>query len=157
MRAKLFMVTLLVLLIGNTTFESFATGLNKCTLTDSSEVDKVKQTIVESYVEGIFLKGNARLLKKGWHADCDIVILESGKLIKLPAKYWIDRLTKDPGPLDSSVTYKFSNIEVTGYAAIAIVEIYSKGKHLYTDYMCLYKFKDSWKIVTKIFYTHPNK
>ena len=106
-------------------------------------------------MEGIFLQGNAKLLKKGWHPECDIVIFENGGITKLPAKYWIDRLEKNPKPLDPSVTYKFIDVKVTGYAAIAIIDIFSNGKPLYTDYMCLYKFKDGWKIVTKIYYAFP--
>jgi len=132
--------------ISNTTNNSFE---------DTVEIENVKKTVVEAYVEGIFLQGNAKLLKKGWHPECDIVIFENGGITKLPAKYWIDRLEKNPKPLDPSVTYKFIDVKVTGYAAIAIIEIFSDGKQVYTDYMCLYKFKDGWKIVTKIYYAFP--
>ncbi|TSA38208.1 MAG: hypothetical protein D4R64_03680 [Porphyromonadaceae bacterium] len=30
----------------------------------------------------------------------------------------------------------------------------TRGKLIFTDYLHLYKFKDSWKIVGKIFYRH---
>lgn len=116
------------------------------------EAKEIKNVIVQSYIEGIFLKGDAALVSKGWHPDCDIVILKDGNLTKLSAKYWVDRFEKKPGPLDKNVTHKITEVKVTGYAAIAIVEVYTSGKHLYTDYMCMYKFKDGWKIVTKIFY-----
>jgi hypothetical protein len=115
----------------------------------------IKKVIQEAYVEGIFLQGDAELLKKGWHPECDIVIFEKGGITKLPAKYWIDRLEKNPIPLDPSVTYNFIDVQVTGYAAIAVIEIFSDGKQIYTDYMCLYKFMDGWKIVTKIYYAFP--
>lgn len=115
----------------------------------------IKKVIQEAYVEGIFLKGDAELLKKGWHPECDIVIFDKGGITKLPAKYWIDRLEKNPIPLDPSVTCNFIDVQVTGYAAIAVIEIFSDGKQIYTDYMCLYKFKDGWKIVTKIYYAFP--
>ncbi|MDA3942627.1 MAG: nuclear transport factor 2 family protein [Bacteroidetes bacterium] len=115
----------------------------------------IKKVIQEAYVEGIFLRGDAELLKKGWHPECDIVIFENGGITKLPAKYWIDRLEKKPIPLDPSVTYNFTDVQVTGYAAIAVIEIFSDGKQIYTDYMCLYKFTDGWKIVTKIYYAFP--
>ena len=122
---------------------------------DSTDIVNVKNRIIESYVKGIFLKGDYKLLKEGWHPDCNIVIFDNGKLQKLPAKYWVDRLKENPKPLDPTVTYKFTDVKITGYAALAIVEIYSNGNHLYTDYMCLYKFNKKWKIVTKIFYTYP--
>ena len=122
---------------------------------DSTDIVNVKNRIIESYVKGIFLKGDYKLLKEGWHPDCDIVIFDNGKLQKLPAKYWVDRLKENPKPLDPTVTYKFTDVKITGYAALAIVEIYSNGNHLYTDYMCLCKFNKKWKIVTKIFYAYP--
>jgi hypothetical protein len=122
---------------------------------DQAEINSIKKTIVEAYVDGIFLKGDAELIKKGWHPDCDIVYLKDGKVNKLQAKFWVDRMTKDPKPLDPNVTYKFSDVKVTGYAGIAVVEILTSGRHLYTDYMNLYKFTDGWKIVTKTYYTYP--
>lgn len=155
MKMKLFAVSLVLIAlaicayaipIGNTTNNSSE---------DTVEIENVKKTVVEAYVEGIFLQGNAKLLKKGWHPECDIVIFENGGITKLPAKYWIDRLEKNPKPLDPSVTYEFIDVKVTGYAAIAIIDIFSNDKPLYTDYMCLYKFKDGWKIVTKIYHAFP--
>ena len=152
MQTRLIRVTVLFFLIS--IFVSSAIfGCNNSI--DSIEVERVKNRIVESYVKGIFLKGDYKLLKEGWHPDCDIVIFDNGKLQKLPAKYWVDRLKENPKPLDPTVTYKFTDVKITGYAALAIVEIYSNGNHLYTDYMCLYKFNKKWKIVTKIFYTYP--
>lgn len=151
MKANYFISAILILVLNKPVFSNNVSGQP----VDSIEIENVKEVIVEAYVNGIFLRGDYKLVKKGWHPDCDIVIFEKYNLNKLPAKYWIDRLKKDPKPLDPSVTYKFIDAKVTDYAAIAIIEIYSKGKPLYTDYMCLYKFKDGWKIVTKIYYAHP--
>lgn len=132
----------------------FSESMQKVIKNDE-EIENVKNTIVESYVEGIFLKGDADLFSKGWHPDCDIVIFENQGITKLSAKYWIDRLKKNSKPLNPYITYNIVNVVVTGYAAIAIIDIFSNGKQLYTDYMCLYKFKDGWKIVTKTFYSFP--
>lgn len=117
-------------------------------------VEEIKNVIVQSYIEGIFLKGDAALVSKGWHPECDIVILKNGVLTKLPAKYWVEKFEKNPGPLDPNVTFKFTEVKVTGYAAVAIVEIYTSGRLLYTDYMCMYKLEEGWRIVSKIYYKH---
>ena len=143
--------TVLFLVLNGSVFSKTFSGHSA----DSTEIQNVQQVIIESYVNGIFLKGDYKLVKKGWHSDCNIVIFENGRLKKLPAQYWVDRLKKHPKPLDPNVTYKFIDVKVTGYAAVAIIEIFSKGKPLYTDYMSLYKFKDGWKIATKIYYSHP--
>jgi len=151
-----FLVTSLVLMALTTYANAASISMTaKSSFEDTTEIENIKKTVVEAYVEGIFLQGNAKLLKKGWHPECDIVIFENGGLTKLPAKYWVDRLEKNPKPLDPNVTYNFVDVKVTGYAAIAIIEIFSDGKQVYTDYMCLYKFKDGWKIATKIYYAFP--
>ncbi|EKD25869.1 MAG: hypothetical protein ACD_79C01463G0001 [uncultured bacterium] len=157
MKAKSLIATIAFLLLSITNYAFSSEGFLLVTPDDSTEIKNIQNTVVEAYVDGIFLQGNANLVKKGWHPDCDIVILENGNIAKLPAKYWVDRFEKNPKPLDPRVTYKFVDVKVTGYAAIAIIEIFSNGKQIYTDYMCLYKFDDGWKIVTKIFYAFPRK
>lgn len=147
MKSKLIIAALSLILFTNNLLSEELKRFSE----DSSEKKKIENIIVESYIEGIFLKGNADLVKKGWHPECDIVILEKGMLKKLPVTYWVKRFENNPKPLDTNVTFKIKDIKVTDYAAIAIVDIYTKGKHLYTDYMCLYKFNEGWKIVTKIF------
>lgn len=122
----------------------------------NNEKEAVKKTIVKGYIEGIFTKGNAEMIKKGWDEECDIVILNKGKLQKRHVKDWITHFEKNPGPLikDKKVTYEFEDIKVTGYAAIAVVKVFYDGKQKYTDYMNLYKFEEGWKVVTKTFFTH---
>ena len=46
------------------------------------------------------------------------------------------------------------SIDITGSAAVARVELYRDFKHIFTDYLSLYRFDDGWKIVGKIFYQH---
>jgi hypothetical protein len=155
MKLKLFATSLVLIVLTIYANAVPISSTTKSSSDDTEEIEIVKKTVVEAYVEGIFLQGNAKLLKKGWHPECDIVIFEKDGITKLPAKYWIDRLEKNPKPLDPNVTYKFIDVKVTGYAAVAIIEIFSNGKQIYTDYMCLYKFKDGWKIATKIYYAFP--
>ena len=119
------------------------------------EKEAIKKTIVDAYINGIFNKGDASLVKKGVHPDCNVLILTQGNLIKTPAYSYVERLEKNPGPLRAGTTYEFTDIHVTGYAGLAIVEIFQEDKHIYTDYLSLYKFDDGWKIVTKVFYSHP--
>jgi hypothetical protein len=122
----------------------------------ADEKEAVKKAIVSGYIEGIFLKGDPELVKKGWHEECDIFMLRDKKLQKLPASYWVERLEKKSGPPrpDVKVTYEFEDVRVVGYAALAVVKIFADGKQKYTDFMNLYKFDSGWKIVTKTFYDH---
>lgn len=47
---------------------------------------------------------------------------------------------------------KFKSIDATGTSAMAKIEFYIGNKLTYVDYISVYKFKDGWKIVDKIFY-----
>lgn len=48
-------------------------------------------------------------------------------------------------------------IDITGNAAIAKVELYQEGNKIFTDYLSLYKFKEGWRIVSKICEDHRKK
>ncbi len=119
------------------------------------EKEAIKKVIVDAYINGVFNKGDASLIKKGCHPDLEVLVLAQGSLMKTPVSSYVDRFEKNPGPVRAGTTYKFIDIHVTGYAGLAIVEIFQEDKHIYTDYISLYKFDDGWKLVTKIFYIHP--
>ncbi len=53
------------------------------------------------------------------------------------------------------VTAKYPIIDVSGDAAMAKVELYRNGKHLFTDYLLLYKFESGWQIVSKNYFRIP--
>lgn len=122
----------------------------------NNDKEAIKNTIVESYIEGVFIKGDAELIKKGFHENCSILIFRNGQLQKIDAKYYVDRFEQNPGAhiTDKKVTYEFEDIKVSGYAALAVVKVFYDGKQKYTDYMNLYKFEDGWKIVIKTYYSH---
>lgn len=124
--------------------------------TADSEQEAIKKIIVDSYVNGMFNEGSADAVKKGWHYDCDIVLFQQGRMIQFPAYSWVERFEKKPGPLHAGTKHEFTAVHVAGNAGIAVVEIYQEDKHIYTDFMNLYKFDDGWKIVTKTYYSYPN-
>jgi hypothetical protein len=39
----------------------------------------------------------------------------------------------------------------TADAAVAKVDLHRNGKHIFTDYIALYRFDDGWKLVGKTF------
>ncbi len=119
----------------------------------NGDVEDVKQAVVQGYVDGVFLKTDMALIEKYWHADCDIYQYRDGKLVKVPAVASFREAGKRiQKPYDATVTYKFVDVRVKDYAAIAIVEINSHGAYRYTDFLNLYKFDDGWKIVTKTYH-----
>jgi hypothetical protein len=125
--------------------------------TQESEKEAIRNVIITSYVDGIFNEGNVNKIKLGWYPECDINIYNTLKdtCTKSKAFRFIPMFEKNPVGLTPGTTCKIPLVHVTGYAAMAIVEIYNEEKQIYTDYMNLYKFTNGWKIVTKTFYAFP--
>ncbi len=127
----------------------------------NDDVAMVKQTIKLAYVEGIHINRDIAAIKKGFHEDFAMVMLRDGKISKMTIQEWIGYIEKDikknPNKVMPETKHKFTMVEVAGNAAAARIEIYKEGKHVYTDFMSLYKFDDGWKIVNKIYYRHPDE
>ena len=47
--------------------------------------------------------------------------------------------------------HTFKLVDVAGYAAVAILDVYRGDIHFSTDYLLLYRFEEGWQIVSKIF------
>jgi len=118
----------------------------------------VKKTIVEAYVKGIHINRDVDAIKKGFDDEFNMVYMHGDHVHKLPIAKWIESIEKsklkNPEPSKAKITHKFPMVDVTGNAAVAKIEIYKDGKHIYSDYMALYKIHDEWKIVNKIYYSH---
>ena len=122
----------------------------------------VQKVIRTGYIEGVFLKGDANLIRAHWHEAGDIIYFEpkSRTIMKGSAvEYFEGYFQKKPGPFNVDISYEFKDIHISDYAATAIVEIFNKdrSKQIYTDYLSLYKFDTGWKIVSKTYYAFPKK
>ncbi len=118
----------------------------------------VKAVIESAYVQGVHVKGDAALMRAGFHPDFRMLVLRDGKMTAVTLDEWAGRIEakakENPNAPPAPVTAEFASIDVTGNAGVAKVEIYRSGKHTFTDYLSLYKFPDGWKIVAKIFQAH---
>jgi len=115
------------------------------------------ETVVRSaYVEGVHIKGDPALMRKGFHPDFRMFMLRDGALVTVTLDEWAGRIEKGArertGPAPQ-IRAEFPLVDVTNDEAVARVEIHRDGKHIFTDYLSLYRFADGWKIVGKIFQT----
>ncbi len=134
-----------------------------CVLSNSSEAvedsaEAVKKVIEESYIRGIHIERNIPAIKKGFHPDFTMLSLKEGVVERLSINEWIESIEKslvdNPNPPKREITWDFAMVEVSGDAAVARIEMYRDGKHIFTDFMSLYRFSDGWKIVGKIYFRH---
>ena len=124
----------------------------------ADEKSAVKAVIQSAYIEGVHVRGDASLMRAGFHPDFRMLVLRDGKMTAVTLDEWAGRIEarakENPNAPPAPVTAEFTQIDVTGNAAVAKVDVYRSGKHTFTDYLSLYKFPDGWKIVGKIFQAH---
>jgi hypothetical protein len=128
----------------------------------TKDKDLIKQVIQNAYVDGLCNNADEEAINKGFHLGFELLSAGKGNAMwKLPIYNWIDiaKEGKEKGNTYSfqneHTTVKYLFIDISGNVAVAKIEFY-EGKELkFIDYLSLIKFKDGWKIVSKI--AHPIK
>ena len=125
-----------------------------------TDEELIKQVIRKSYIEGIHNLGDPAEIDKGFHPSFTLLSMaENGVTVNLlPIYSWkeLTRISKEKSPQGPAVKTEcdFLLIDITGSAAMAKIQLRREGKLIFTDYLNLYKFKDGWKIVGKVFHRH---
>lgn len=119
------------------------------------------KVIEEGYVKGLHNNGDLTVTAKSFHEGFNLLGVQNNMLTKFPIYSWLEmsnqrRSMKDQ-PERPATTSKYPMIDITGNAAIAKVELYQNDKIIFTDYLALYKFKEGWRIVSKIYEDHREK
>lgn len=152
MRWERFCLTILAILI--------ATAGAISTAHAGDEEAAVKETIVNAYVKGIHIDRDIPAIRKGFHPSFTMFIRKGEEVRTLSIDDWVKSIEKskekNPDPPAYEVTSDIPMVSVSGDAAVAKVMIFRDGKLIYSDYMSLYKFKDGWKIVAKIYFSHKD-
>ncbi len=118
-----------------------------------AEKAAIRDVVSFGYIEPIFRSGDIEAIKKGFHPEFNMLILRENNLVKYPLEEWIKSIKKREYPTGDVVLFDFLIIDITGNAAVVKVKI-DNSKRIYSDYLSLYKFKDGWKIVSKIYFQH---
>ena len=132
-------------------------GLGPMTVQDSigtEETAAVKEVLVNAYVRGVFIERDEKLVKDGFHPKFTMQVLNDEEIIKASLDMWLDRLRLNGQKNPNKIEHEFKFIDIVDRAAVSKMEIFENSRHIYTDYFSLYKFKDGWKIVSKIFAEH---
>lgn len=119
---------------------------------EPDDVKAIKQTIAESYVEGIHVQWNEEAMRAGFNDAFIMFILRGDEVSHLSKADWISRMK--PSDKKNDVDYKIPMVDVQDTAATARIEIYRDGKHVFTDYMLLYKVGGKWQITGKVYHRH---
>lgn len=130
-------------------------------LADSKDDDiaEITDVIQKSYFNGASNDMDTKSMREGFHPDFAIFSPDGNKLKKYPIAKWIEstenyksspKFDKEEAKADCKIV----NLDVTGVCASAKTEEWHNGKLIYTDYLSLLKFKNGWKIVSKVYHKH---
>jgi len=122
-------------------------------------VEEIKALILASYINGAFNELDADAMRKGFHPDFAIFSAKGDELARYPIATWADGVAKrksDPNfdPQKNVWDHTFVEVDVTGGAAFAKIDLYHDGKLVYTDYLSLLKFDSGWRIAAKVYHKH---
>lgn len=125
---------------------------------ENTDEAAVRAVIDESYVRGIHNERDPELIRKGFHPSFVMLIPSEEGIRTMSIEEWITSIEKakkeNPSAKREPVTSEIPVVNLAGSAAVARIEIYRGDKHLFTDYMSLYRFADGWKIVAKTFHRY---
>lgn len=107
---------------------------------------------ISYYLEG-GTNNDFEMLKKAFHKNATMKYIRNGAYQEVNAIDYFQTAIK-PGPKQNRKT-KITNIDITGYAASARLEI-DYPTSSFVDYMNLIKIDGEWKIVNKIFHRKTN-
>ena len=123
-----------------------------------ADVEAVKAVVKSAYVDGVHAKGDAALMRAGFHPTFRMLVLKDGAVTHVTLDEWAGRIEKGAaerkGPAPE-IRHEFTHVDVTGNAAVVRLELHRDGKHTFTDYLSLYRFPEGWKIVSKTFQARP--
>lgn len=135
----------------------FSAGLQAQNTDEGYSDEQVVQEVIRSaYIEGIHNLGDIEAIRKGFHPGFNLLIKNrQGQLSKLPIYTWIEivesKKAQSPKGPEKLTTVEFVDLDITGDAAMAKINLFRDGRKIYTDYLFLYKFGDDWRIVSKIY------
>ncbi|MFP4472096.1 MAG: nuclear transport factor 2 family protein, partial [Bacteroidales bacterium] len=115
----------------------------------------IKKVIQSAYIDGIHNLGAIQDIQDGFHPGFELLIkTQDQKLTELPIYTWIEsveqRKAQNPNGPEEKTTVEFLDVDVTGDAAMAKIDLFKGGNKIFTDYLFLYKFNNDWRIVSKI-------
>ena len=120
-----------------------------------TEKQAIKQVIEQAYIRGIHETQDEQTIRSGFHQDFAMLVLQDDGIEKVKVDEWLDRIAvmkaENPELWNAETTYTFELVDAAEYAAVAKLEVYKGATHFSTDYMLLYRFKDGWRIVSKVF------
>ncbi len=121
----------------------------------NTDKESIKQVIEKAYIQGIHGNQAEELVNSGFHEDFAMLVLRDNAIDKVTVDEWLARVEvmkrENPEMWAAKTRFTYDLVDVSGYAAVAKLQVYKGEVHFSTDYMLLYRCVEGWRIVSKIF------
>lgn len=115
---------------------------------DPTDFDGVRAAL-DLYLQG-HATGNGDFMREAFHEDANLFWIVDGEVRQRTATEFASAFRGEPAPDEAERERRIVSIEVTGDAAIGVIELdYPTMK--FVDYMSLLRVGDRWQIVNKTF------
>jgi hypothetical protein len=116
---------------------------------------EIEEVIEEAYLRGVHGDQDPERVKNGFHPEFAMLVLKDNQLEKVDVDGWLARVegmkSTNPQMWQSKTSCRFEIVDVTGYAAVAKLDVWKGKVPFSTDYMLLYRFAEGWRVVSKIY------
>jgi hypothetical protein len=117
-----------------------------------ADTTAITSVVQRAYVEGVHIDADAEKARSGMHESFVMYVRTEEGVNAVPRDEWLGRLKpRSAGAPRPDVKADISVLDKTTDAALVKVNVFRDGKQVFTDYISLYRFKDGWKMVAKIF------
>jgi len=117
--------------------------------------ESIRRVIEKAYIQGIHGNQDEQLVRSGFHEDFAMLVLRDDAIDKVTVDEWLARVEvmklENPEMWAAETRYSVDLVDVSGYAAVAKLQVFKGEVHFSTDFMLLYRFEEGWRIVSKIF------
>jgi hypothetical protein len=121
------------------------------TMSSRSDYDAITRTL-ETYING-GRSGKSADMKPAFHPQATIFGYIGADLLAGPIEYLFDWNDKN-GPA-TDLKFRIASIDIMETIATARLELDNWTGHKFTDMFTLLKIDGEWKIISKVFYLHP--
>ena len=118
---------------------------------DPPEYEAIAATI-QHYIDGA-KTGKGVAMKPAFHPDATIQGYFEGELFAGPIQLLFDYVDQDKPA--TGLKWHITGVDIAGTIASARLELDDWNGHRFTDLFNLLKVEGNWKIMNKIFHTHP--
>ena len=112
------------------------------------------EVVDRAYVDGAHRNADAEAMRAGFHPEFVMFVNAEDGVRRVTLDEWAERVAAagaDPDRKSPRIEAALEVVGETADAAVVRVELTRDGRHVFTDFLSLYRTADGWRIVGKIY------